>query len=419
MNSEQILIYNTILYLLSFLYFFIKEKYTITCKNFLFACLSIFALSSYLFYIQPGFIYTVHYSEMTIFPFIYLYAGFMLLLTPYRKLNNKAKEIILLNEQQLDKFINIVLPFILFILICFILLILQKGLVTDINESRNELYEEGVDYGILQSNWIFSTILRLYNISYVSLLCLSFYCLIFTKKNFKIWCFIISPYVISFASAIYTSTRAQLFFIILFIIFQRLLYTSYISKKQKRVFNYITFFLGSLIGTFLIAVSLSRFKDAASLYMYKYAGESMINFNGLLFNNIEGTTNGLAYFAYIPNKLGFIPQLPYNTLNEKWDFIENTTGVSGQFFYTIIGAFIFEIGKTGTFILLIIANLFLRKKFNRAQSGKKLILVSFITYQIIAGFFLFNAQGDQGNLSIILFIILYLWLKNQNNKVIN
>lgn len=59
----------------------------------------------------------------------------------------------------------------------------------------------------------------------------------------------------------------------------------------------------------MIVISLGRFgKFDFSFFIYKYFGEAMNNFNGLLFYDIKGYTNGNAYLlSYINSLLGISP----------------------------------------------------------------------------------------------------------------
>ena len=117
-----------------------------------------------------------------------------------------------------------------------------------------------------------------------------------------------------------------------------------IEKKYQRVVKVVLIVFFVSVAFRLVAMSTARFTDNASLFYYKYAGEAMVNFNGLLFNHIRGSTDGMAYFWYIPQTLG-IMDVPFKDLLMKWSYMESKTGVSGQFFYTIVGALIFEFGK--------------------------------------------------------------------------
>lgn len=408
MSSEFILILNFLLYTFVFLFFFYQDQKRITIKNFVFLCLSVVSLSSYLFYIQPGFPYTVHYSVMSISPFIYLFIAFMCLMLPYRCLKDTKKSILLISHKKLHLIILYSVPF-LFILFIIELVLLMQTNLGNMGDLRDSLYNNEINLGILSSNWLFAIILRLYNMTFVLLYSLSFYALVFMRKNFIVWSFIILPYVITLEYALLTATRASLFFMILFMFFEMLLYIKYMNRKQKIAIKYTFGVISCVLILFILFMTTSRFQGAAQLYMYKYAGESMINFNGLLFDHIKGSTGGQAYFSYILEKIGMGGTVFH--LNEKWIFIENVTGVSGQFFYTIIGAFIFEFGKKNTLIICFVLGYVLFRIFRKPFDGKQFIILSFITYQLIAGLFLFTLQGDQGNMSLIIFLIFCFWMK--------
>lgn len=410
MNSEVILIINFVAYWLLFIYFLRKDKCILSIRNVMFLWLGVISLFSYLFYIQPLFKFTVHNSEMTLFPFIYLFISFFILFLPYRYIN-KQSDFVQFPMNELNKIINCSLPLLLIIFIPLTALLLS-GNFQDMHSIREQLYNDEINRGVFVTNWLLATIFRLYKMVYVLLFSLSFYCVIKIKKNFKIWCFIFLPFIISIEWAIYTATRATFFFIIVFIFIQWLLYKDMMTIKQRGIFRNIILVVAIFLTSAIAVMSISRFKDSAQLYAYKYAGESMINFNGLLFNEVKETTNGRAYFAYIPSKLGLFSESQLG-LADKWSYIENKTNVSGQFFYTIVGAFILEFGKISTVLILLFISICVKKMFKNRPSALRNINISFISYQFIAGGFLFLAQGDQGNMSIVFFVLFNIWISRK------
>lgn len=69
----------------------------------------------------------------------------------------------------------------------------------------------------------------------------------------------------------------------------------WLSADSKRKVVMISIPVILIGGTFFTAITLSRFGDKAAFFMYKYLGEPINNFDGILFNNIKGATNGRAY----------------------------------------------------------------------------------------------------------------------------
>lgn len=141
-------------------------------------------------------------------------------------------------------------------------------------------------------------------------------------------------------------------------------------------------------------------------YMYKYLGEPMNNFNGILFNNVTGTTNGRAYFSLLYRY--FMGESYYTTAYEKWNMILKYTGVRGDIFYTWVGGLIFEFGKAAPVILAIIFNRMVTNiaRMKQFYIGDIILVVFFLNFYI-RGIFLFPTQNFEGFFMILYVIIFY------------
>lgn len=416
MKSELILIYNALAYIFVFLFFWSKDRYKLGVKNIGFLWLAFSACASYMFYIQADFIYTMHYSIMTIHPFVYLIICLVILYYPLRKIevNDINWNMHFLPIDKYEKIRNFCLPFLFYLLIGYTYAAMNVS-VADMAEVRADLYDSAGSANPFFSIWITSTISRFFSQNIAILYCLSFYSLVVTKsKGFADWSFIVLPYVIGFEISFSTATRATILFMVMIIIFQYLLYRNLLSHRQDRIFKFSIFSVGGLLGFLLVAMSVARFAEGAELFYYKYAGEAMINFNGIMFDHLKGTTDGQAYFWYLPEKLGLM-DLNYKNLSEKWAFIEGRTGVTGMIFYTVVGALLFEFGKIWTPIIILIISLLLGKLFSKKMNGRTLILISWCAYQLIACVFLLPIQGDGGAISIVSLILLYIYMKDRRN----
>lgn len=409
--SEFYLICNFVAYLLVAFYFFYKDHFRFDVKNAGFFWLAFSALSSYLFYIQPGFSRTIHYSVMTVEPFLYLFPCLIILYLPLRRIDTAtvSRDIKLLSRRKIDLLAKVSFLWLLFLLIAYTYQTMNTSLV-DMGDIRQDLYN-GYLKNPFFSSWLGSSAGRLFNQTRVLLYCISFYCLIcYERKNFFTWFFIVVPYIIGFEHAYCTATRSAIFFIIMIVILQFFLYRNLIDEKYQRVFKITLIGVASVAACLLVLMSTARFTDNSGLFYYKYAGESMINFNGLLFNRIHGTTDGMAYFWYIPQKLGFY-DMPFDDLLAKWSYMESKTGVSGQFFYTIAGALIFEFGKVTTYFIIFGLAVFEWYIFSKKINATMLILTSWILYQLVNMVFYLPLQGDAGVLSCLWLFLFCKYMK--------
>lgn len=414
MKSETILFVNFLAYLLAFLFFLRKDHFKLGVKNIGHLWLALAALSSYMFYIQPGFEYTMHYSIMTITPFVYLFPCLMILYYPIRKIDTASigPNIQKLPPKKLSSFMLISLPFLAFIFFAYASQAMSIS-IADMGDVREKLYDQNISNPYLTS-WVAQTINRIVLYNIVLLYCLAFYCLVFiTKKTWIEWCFILLPYGIGFAQAFATATRATILFQIMIIAFQYLLYQKCISSRGKKAFKVFFIILASLVGLLMVAMTVSRFGDSAGLFFYKYAGEAMINFNGIMFNHLKGTTDGMAYFWYLPQFLG-LADSSFNSLASKWAFVENKTGVTGMIFYTIVGAFLIEFGKKWTLMIIALLSGLMYRLFSKKVSALMLIVLCWCTYNLIASVFLLPIQGDGGVFSVLGIFLFYRWMKEKS-----
>ena len=413
MSSETILILNAAAYLAIFLYFLKKDRYKIGVKNILFLWLTISAFSSYMFYIQPGFEYTIHYSKMTILPFVYLLPCLVALYYPVRKIKLESinKDELLLPFDKMRILMLICIPFLLFIFFAYF----TQAMATSMSSMGD--VRGALDGGKVNNAWLSSKLAqiidRLITNNIQLFCCLSFYCLVFLKKkDFLTWLFIILPYGISLSRSIATATRATIFFMILIMIFQYMIYHQFIHERMRRLFKKIGLVLGAFLVLLLLFMSFSRFGNDAGLFFYKYAGEAMINFNGILFNHIHSTTDGMAYFWYIPQLLG-LGDSSFADLSGKWDYIDSKTGVTGMIFYTIVGAFIIEFGKIKTLFIIAGLSWLMSHIFTKRLSARILIVICWCVYQLISSVYVLPIQGDGGVISLFGLILFYYFFRKK------
>lgn len=182
MKSETILFVNFLAYLLVFLFFLRKDHFKLGVKNIGHLWLALAALSSYMFYIQPGFEYTMHYSIMTITPFVYLFPCLMILYYPIRKIDTASigPNIQKLPQKKLSSFMLISLPFLAFIFFAYASQAMSIS-IADMGDVREKLYDQNISNPYLTS-WVAQTINRIVLYNIVLLYCLAFYCLLKFRK---------------------------------------------------------------------------------------------------------------------------------------------------------------------------------------------------------------------------------------------
>ena len=184
----------------------------------------------------------------------------------------------------------------------------------------------------------------------------------------------------------------------------------YISIKAKRVillycipFAFITF-------TFFWAISVSRFGDLANYMIYKYAGEAMINFGGILFDDIKGYTYGRGYLL-LPIYRDYI------TCEEKWEFIESITKVRVSIFYTYIGELLVEFGHWGAVIAGFFITFIQKQIYSKPFTMASMFVLYFFVYAFSYGLFIFSIQGFQGFFFMLFTFLFYHYFKENYKKI--
>ncbi|MDR2955365.1 MAG: oligosaccharide repeat unit polymerase [Prevotella sp.] len=422
LSSNEILLGNAIVYTLTLLIYYIKSK-SFNVGVLLLSLYTAAAWASLGFFNHPWFYFSVSYSHMTIEPFIYLYIALMLFMYSFLKV--KSNTISTIVQPSVSKLLPLikVLTIILIIHTSLILTTLPSLMRQDLSEIRDSVVYEGeqawfMGYSSLNLIHLFSTGLRPFYIIF------AFYTyFVSSNKNRWYWIFFLMTIIWLIASTIFNAARGNLLLSLIFIFSLFILFHKHISEKKKKMLRNIAIISAIPFVMFFIAVSQSRFgADAITYVNYKYAGENFINFNGLMYHNLKGTTDGNAYFPLLTKIFNPADQ-KYVTAGttEKWTYIESETNVSGQYFYTFVGGLCFEFGKVGTFFIAILFSVLsyyilcvLRKP--KEISMSQILFYAIGIYLFINGVFVFALQGSSGNLTIIFLILLMIYFRN-NKKV--
>ncbi|WP_183308203.1 O-antigen polymerase [Dysgonomonas hofstadii] len=418
MTGNTILILNASVYTLTLLIYYIRSK-SFNVGVFLLLLYSVAAWSSVLYYNHKLFIYSYSYSSITVEPFIYLYVVLMLFLYPFLKF--KTNEILKIEAPNKRKMLLLIK--ILTILQLFIILI-QLPNVADIITSANWGELRNSQYDLEYKFWFSSIpiVSRFYGlvagILPISIVLSFYFYFIDTYKNkWQSW-FFYSTIIVVVLNQIVVAGRGSLLLFIVYIFSVFLLFYKKIPERKRKLIIKLSVVPIAIFIVFFVSVSQSRFGDAVSFETYRYAGESMINFNGKLYYELKDSTNGNAYFVLLTNI--FDRDNAFKTVIEKWNYIENITGVDAHYFYTFIGAFLLEFGKIITFLIAIIfciiSSWVLRK--NKTTTLPIILYYSIWGYMFSSGIFFFNLQNATGNFTIILLIFLMFYLKNKNAKKI-
>lgn len=414
MSSVTVLLINAIVYTLTLVYFI--KKFRLSVGVFIWVLYTVSAWSSFLFVQQPGYGSSGHYSEQTIFPCIYLYIVFIISMYPLMKLN--VIEDISFHNLKIVKFIMIICT-----LVYFVFFIVDIPIMTDItrlgtnalNEFRNNMYGEQGNSLVYANYWLNKVSLLFTGMRVLSI-GLSIIAFVSFKDNRRLVnIFFIACFLENLRIILTSVGRGELVLVTLLYGSIFYLMRNWISKKKKRTLILCALPILICAAIFFWVITLSRFGSNTGYFMYKYLGEPINNFNGLLFNNISGHTYGRAYFSIFYRYL--LGQRDFTSGLGKWDLIIETTGVRGDIFYTWVGGLIIEFGKIVPVIVALLINRIMMRltAIKKYYYGDAVVAIFFLNF-FIRGIFLFPVQSFEGNLMIIDTIILYFLFRVQRGK---
>lgn len=405
MNSEIILIGNICIYVLTLAYSIKYKKSKLGI--YLLLLFTFVAFFGYMFFIQPGFWNTVHGSYMTIPPFVFLYFCLMLLIKPILewKGNKAGLKLYKWNHCNISLYLNIAICIYLFLILINFPDLLHN-MTGDLAANRENVYGEtgrNIRTHFLINNALYINIdIFMRSTSYYSIILTGYLILFCQKYKKKATILLLVNFIYQLETGIILVSRGPILCLILSCIFIYLIYYKYIGKKIKKWVIIGAAGLAPIAIAYSTMISDARFdNDIAQLFLYKYLGESMINFNGLMFDHLKGTTDGTAYFTFFIRPFHY---LKYLNGYAKWEYIESLTGVSGQYFYTVIGGLLFEFGKCLTVIICIGCFYLQKTKYaikNNVVTLPQLFILIFFAKQLIFGVWLFNLQGPDGGYEII------------------
>lgn len=409
MSPTFILILNAFTYTF-FTYYLYKKSSHLNIGTYVVAWFSFIAWMAILYYNHDLYQYFRGKENFTLTPFIYLFIAICLFLQPIIQYDSsKIQKVRLINEKFLQKYIYIMLVIQLLGLLAIFPTIYKILLTGSSAEFRMESYDNAniivISNPILAKMKTLSSSFQTINVIVAS------YILLFTSKylKFKKLFFITSVLIFPIYMTILGNrfyVMAQLVWMLFIFIFLR----NFIKKKiQKKLFTYFLVVLGIALVPFII-ISIGRFGDMIEYQLYRYIGEPFINYNVQFFYDLKNETWGSAYFSVFRNWLGFPTE--FQTLVEKWAYIDSITGIDSHVFYTFIGGFNIEFGFLNTLIIGFLIFILYKKlcKSDTILTLPKFIILCYWGYVCIQGAFLFPLQGT-GNIEIICVILSYIVFK--------
>ena len=408
MSDFDILQTNALLYTFTLVFVIITKK-RISIGLILLGLFTFSSWMSVLLLNQSFFEHSIHNNHQHLDALLYLYAIVMICLSPLFRVSRAVENGICFSN----------IRFLYYLIICvgsFQLLrfIIELPLIYNIVTMNDYFLSDMRENVYVGSNSIFFKIPllnRLYHLySGIQPLSLGLSVVLFLtyKRNRKLIIFfmltnllaVVTNSIVDVSRGVIVETAIFIFLILFYL-------RDYINARVKIFFIVVVLPSSIITAIFFWTVTISRFGEMAEYMMYKYPGEAMVNFSGILYHDLRNTTDGTAYlFSAFVRK--------FVSTEEKWQYIEKITHCPANIFYTFVGGLYMEFGKYITIIIALIINLIERHLINN-RCNSFIIPLIFIIYFYSRGIFLFPLQSFLGVGLIFYTILLYYVFKSSNS----
>ncbi len=405
---------NLLLYITVFVIYQKKRGYMSVGSLYL-LYLVITCVLAFVCFATPNIFYT--FNDLTLFPFIYLFAALILTSTPILRLDEKNTTII----QPSSRALNLLCIFVIIVSltqIVSIVRIFKDGMGTMIWDisSGSELYHEMLsnadDSGRSVSN-IYAVISG--SFSHLTILFVFIY-LTREKPNYLIIAGLILCFALDMMSSIGNGARGNVVLKSMTVIFAYWLTRQWMTETvRKRVLAVLAGAI-VIIAIPILMLTISRFSDhkgmdkAVTSSVIYYAGQSMLNFN-----NYGMDAGGIRYGDRTANLLKRVidPTTPVNYIQRRVKY--SNLKIDDYYFYTFVGDFTLDYGPFWAMVIFILFTLLflsLTKPKDGALTFQQLIAVYFVLCVCCQGVLcLFSFSDTDGGLKIITTILTYLYFK--------
>jgi len=355
----------------------------------------------------------VAYEPLSIFPFIFLYIMLMVALAPviYHHTHPALKIE--------DPGTFVVKGIAMILILCAIFRIpeivenIQEGLIRLFldSEAGMDSYTEQLD-NVGDSGKAISNIPAIvFNMFSDIGIFLFFY---FLSQRKYLWSLFLSlPLVVSVLVPIMSGQRGPVVICILTIIMTFFLFKEYLTRLVVKITYGIGIFFGTLVSLPLIAITMSRFGERSNdtfAYISWYIGQA-----NLYFNNFAFDAGGIRYgdrTAFLIKKL-IDPSTPSNYEERRAKYAN--LKIDDYYFSTFVGDFCIDYGPIIGMLIILGFSLFMLYRISRFRSPDQvklhqLLLLFFVACICMQGGMYLFAYSDTGNLKIVAFVLLYLYL---------
>lgn len=189
----------------------------------------------------------------------------------------------------------------------------------------------------------------------------------------------------------------------------------YLSESINKKVRKIGLVVGVLLLVPFMALTISRFgntNEGTTNSLFNYAGQGTVHFCQYALDN-NGIRYGDRTVSLFKRIVGF-PNTPHNFLERRAKYPQ--LKINDEVFSTFVGDFVIDFGPVLALLIIILFSLLLTsmvKMCNKRMKFHYFILLHFSMCAIVQGVSLFQ-YSDSGNLTIIFYLLMYIYLKNAN-----
>jgi len=356
------------------------------------------------------------YDKLRLFPYIYLYTMLMIALTPtiYHHLSPPERI-------EPPRTRVLLIPCVIVIVCGFLQL---PGLISNFGEgvvglftnadAGQEAYSERLEEASDAGTKINNLTAILFNMVFDCGVFLCFYLMTLKKKNLL---FITAMLIAVFIGMIIPVTMGQRGIVItcaLTVVVGYMLFRRYMAPRINKVVQTVAIIGAIIIALPIGAITVSRFGEregniGVGGFINWYIGQGNIYFNNSVLN-----AGGIRYGDRTINlfKRIVVPDTPknYNERRDKYSKLE----IDDYYFTTFVGDFVLDFGPVAAVVIFIVFNLYILTVIRPRDGTIKLhqMLALYFTMCICmqGGMTLFM-YSDTSNLKIIVFVLLYAYLR--------
>ena len=369
-----ILVINSIIYILTFIFFYRKDKMCVSTLLWLYyAFFSIFgAILVYdglYFHVMDGLVIEQNRIEhVSCVPYILLYFTFYMFVTPFRNFKLSKIDIIHIGIKKTSflKFCNLCCYF---EIIYVVVKVIQVGIVGTIGfgNFHDMTVNDGGGDAILYSGplgpvmHLFNNIGRFINLVFIP------YVLVYLTYNYVkgilpkstfLKCFI--PYSVSLLlKGVVGGSRGDLFFSLLEVLFYYLLFKNYIGISIRRKIRVLALVGISLLLVVMVMITNERFGESNITiwaFILRYLGEMWPNLGYEYWDRVNEHPYGDFLFSTFGNN--------EEDIRIYWFY---TTGIHTWWTFTILGRLYFEYGKLLAILIILCIGFYIRKVLNKKR----------------------------------------------------